>query len=295
MVLNMTRPGTFQKGHKFAIGSRGQIHRDLTIELISQLNEPVDKRQPSMTKLQRVVSNLIAQASGVDEYDEKGNLVKRGTGDLAAIMVIFDRVEGRVPRATSSSVSQSSSTRQPSSINSVNMPWQANCSVTGSASPTDAEAARVLIDQPRANGLQGVLNMTRPGVFQKGHKLAIGSRGQIRRDLTIELISQLDEIFDKRTGQTKLQRVVSNLVAQATGVDEYDEKGNLVKEGTGDLAAILAIFDRVEGKVPRATGSSVSQSGSTRQSASPTDDAAARDLINQNHADLQAVANRKSH
>ena len=293
MVLNMTRPGTFQKGHKFAIGSRGQIHRDLTIELISQLNEPVDKRQPSMTKLQRVVSNLIAQASGVDEYDEKGNLVKRGTGDLAA--KIFDRVEGRVPRATSSSVSQSSSTRQPSSINSVNMPWQANCSVTGSASPTDAEAARVLIDQPRANGLQGVLNMTRPGVFQKGHKLAIGSRGQIRRDLTIELISQLDEIFDKRTGQTKLQRVVSNLIAQATGVDEYDEKGNLVKEGTGDLAAILAIFDRVEGKVPRATGSSVSQSGSTRQSASPTDDAAARDLINQNHADLQAVANRKSH
>jgi hypothetical protein len=92
-----------------------------------------------------------------------------------------------------------------------------------------------------------------------------------------------------------LQRVVSNLIAQATGVDEYDEKGNLVKEGTGDLAAILAIFDRVEGKVPRATGSSVSQSGSTRQSASPTDDAAARDLINQNHADLQAVANRKSH
>src|ERR1700738_1281597 len=293
MVLNMTRPGTFQKGHKFAIGSRGQIHRDLTIELISQLNEPVDKRQPSMTKLQRVVSNLIAQASGVDEYDEKGNLVKRGTGDLAA--KIFDRVEGRVPRATSSSVSQSSSTRQPSYINSVNMPWQANCSVTGSASPTDAEAARVLIDQPRANGLQGVLNMTRPGVFQKGHKLAIGSRGQIRRDLTIELISQLDEIFDKRTGQTKLQRVVSNLIAQATGVDEYDEKGNLVKEGTGDLAAILAIFDRVEGKVPRATGLSVSQSGSTRQSASPTDDAAARDLINQNHADLQAVANRKSH
>jgi hypothetical protein len=294
MVLNMTRPGTFQKGHKLSIGSRGQIRRDLTIELISQLNEVVDKRT-GQTKLQRVVSNLVAQATGVDEYDEKGNLVKEGTGDLAAILAIFDRVEGKVPRATGSSVSQSGSTRQPSSINSVNMPWQANCSVTGSASPTDAEAARVLIDQPRAGGLQGVLNMTRPGVFQKGHKLAIGSRGQIRRDLTIELISQLDEIFDKRTGQTKLQRVVSNLIAQATGVDEYDEKGNLVKEGTGDLAAILAIFDRVEGKVPRATGSSVSQSGSTRQSASPTDDAAARDLINQNHADLQAVANRKSH
>ena len=127
-----------------------------------------------------------------------------------------------------------------------------------------------------------VLNMTRPGTFQKGHKLAIGSRGQFPRDLRIELVSQLNEVVDKRTGQTKLQRLVSNLIAKAI-------------DGTGDLAAILAIFDRVEGKVPRATRSSVSQSGSTRQSASPTDDAAARDLINQNHADLQAVANRKSH
>jgi hypothetical protein len=121
MVLNMTRPGTFQKGHKLAIGSRGQIHRDLTIELISQLNEPSDKRQPSVTKLQRVISNLIANAIN---------------GDLVAIKAIFDRVEGRVPRTTRSSVSQSGSTRQPSSINSVNVPWQANCSVTGSASPT---------------------------------------------------------------------------------------------------------------------------------------------------------------
>jgi hypothetical protein len=121
MVLNMTRPGTFQKGHKLAIGSRGQIHGDWTIALISQLNEPVDKRQPSVTKSQRVVSNLIAHATGVDEYDEEGNLVKRGTGDLAAILAILDRVEGRVPRATSSSVSQSGSTRQPSSINSENM------------------------------------------------------------------------------------------------------------------------------------------------------------------------------
>jgi hypothetical protein len=111
------------------------------------------------------------------------------------------------------------------------MPWQANCSVTGSASPTDAAAARVLIDQLHAGGL----------------------------------ISQLNEIFDKRTGQTNLQRVVSNLVAQASGADEYDEKGKLVKRDTGDLAAIKEIFDRVEGRVPRATRSSVSQNGSTRQ------------------------------
>jgi hypothetical protein len=134
MVLNMTRPGTFQKGHKLAIGSRGQIRRDLTIELISQLNEIFDKRT-GQTNLQLVVSNLIALATGADEYDKKGNLVKRGTGDLAAIKEIFDRIEGRVPRATRSSVSQSGSTRQPS-ISSVNMPWQAYCSATGSASPT---------------------------------------------------------------------------------------------------------------------------------------------------------------
>jgi hypothetical protein len=240
----------------------------LTIELISQLNEIFDKRT-GQTNLQRVVSNLVAQAAGADEYDKKGKLVKRGTGDLAAIKEIFDRVEGK-PRtltygATGSSVSQSGSTNQPSSISSVNMPWQANCSVTGSASPTDAAAARVLIDQLHAGGLQGVVNRTRPGTFQKGHKLAIGSRGQIRRDLTVELISQLNEIFDKRTGQTNLQRVVSNLVAQASGADEYDEKGKLVKRDTGDLAAIKEIFDRVEGRVPRATRSSVSQNGSTRQ------------------------------
>jgi hypothetical protein len=132
----MARPGTFQKGHKLGIGSRGQIRRDLTIELISQLNEIFDKGT-GQTKLQRVVSNLIALAIN---------------GDLAAIKEIFDRVEGKVPRATGSSVSQRPSTCQPSSISSVNMPWQANCSVTGSASPTDAAAARVLIDQLHARG-----------------------------------------------------------------------------------------------------------------------------------------------
>src|SRR5271165_4784292 len=80
--------------------------------------------------------------------------------------------------------------------------------------------------------------MTRPGTFQKGNKLASGSHGQFRRDFTIELVSQLNEIHDKRTGQTNLQRIVSNLIAQAKGVDKYDKKGKLVKRGTGDLAAI---------------------------------------------------------
>jgi hypothetical protein len=76
-----TRPGTFQKAHKLAIGSRGQIRRDLTIELISQLDEIFDKRQPSVTKMDRVVSNLVEHAM---------------RGDPAAIKEIFDRVEGRV-------------------------------------------------------------------------------------------------------------------------------------------------------------------------------------------------------
>src|SRR5271166_1567204 len=106
--------------------------------------------------------------------------------------------------------------------------------------------------------------MTRPGTFQKGNKLASGSHGQFRRDFTIELVSQLNEIHDKRTGQTNLQRIVSNLIAQAKGVDKYDKKGKLVKRDTGNLRAIKEIMDRVEGRVPRATRS-VSQSGSTRQ------------------------------
>ena len=93
-------------------------------------------------------------------------------------------------------------------------------------------------------------------------------------------------------GQTKLQRVVSNLIALACGIDEYDEKGNLVKRDTGDLAAILAIFDRVEGRVPRQPSiSSVNRSWQPRDC---PDDTAVRDLMDRIHADLQG-ANRKSH
>jgi len=144
----MTRPGTFQKGNKLASGSHGQFRRDFTIELVSQLNEIHDKRT-GQTNLQRIVSNLIAQAKGVDKYDKKGKLVKRDTGNLRAIKTIMDRVEGRVPRATRSSVSQSGITRQPS-ISSVNRPWQANRSATGSASPLDDSVAR-MVDRLSAN------------------------------------------------------------------------------------------------------------------------------------------------
>ena len=104
----------FKKGHKHGLGSNGQLRRDITIELISQLNEfdtvnylPGEQR----LKLHRVVDNLIEKALGRDEYYEedvsdengkllhkKGELKKRDTGDLRAIVEIANRLEGRPGR-----------------------------------------------------------------------------------------------------------------------------------------------------------------------------------------------------
>jgi len=92
--------------------------------------------------------------------------------------------------------------------------------------------------------------------FRKGHggKGGPGSNGQLRRDLTIELISQLNEFdhdctFLPPEKRLKLNRIVHNLIERAChGGDEFDEQGNFKRPGTGDLAAILAIFDRLEGK-----------------------------------------------
>jgi hypothetical protein len=67
----------------------------------------------------------------------------------------------------------------------------------------------------------------------------------------MELIQQLNEVVKDKDGieRPKLHRVIKNLITQATtAADEYDEDGNLVKEGAGDLAAIREIFDRLEGK-----------------------------------------------
>ena len=85
--------------------------------------------------------------------------------------------------------------------------------------------------------------------FQKGHKLAKGSNGQIRRDLTTELISQLNETIECADGmkRTKLHRVVKNLIAQAIGTDMVNSDGTIT-ESTGDLMAIKEIFDRLEGR-----------------------------------------------
>jgi hypothetical protein len=90
--------------------------------------------------------------------------------------------------------------------------------------------------------------------FKKGHKHAIGSNGQLRRDLTVELISQLNEVAKDPDGvhRPKMHRLVRNLITQATtSADEHNEKGKLVKEGAGNLTAILAVFDRLEGKAPQ--------------------------------------------
>ena len=93
--------------------------------------------------------------------------------------------------------------------------------------------------------------------FQKGNQLAKGrsnsTNGGMRRDTTIELITQLNELSKTYEGtpeqRTNLNRMIRNLVTKATTGDDVDEKtGKLLKEGTGDLQAILAIMDRVDGK-----------------------------------------------
>jgi hypothetical protein len=89
---------SFKRGHKFGRGSNGQLRRDLTIELISQLNEFDSLNYtgvgPKRDNLHRIVENLVLQAKGQDQI-ESGKVVKRERGDLAAIREIFDRLEGK--------------------------------------------------------------------------------------------------------------------------------------------------------------------------------------------------------
>jgi hypothetical protein len=83
--------------------------------------------------------------------------------------------------------------------------------------------------------------------------------------ITSELIQQLNEV-DPKTGRSKLQRLVENLIEKATTGDDrylmetrtrmvngkkvtYQVPTNtLVHKGTGDLAAIKEILNRVDGK-----------------------------------------------
>jgi hypothetical protein len=86
--------------------------------------------------------------------------------------------------------------------------------------------------------------------FQKGHKFSPGVNGQLRRDATLELISQLYELIKNADGskRPKLHRLIRNLITKATtGDDKVDKDGKII-EGTGDTTAILAIIDRIEGR-----------------------------------------------
>jgi hypothetical protein len=76
--------------------------------------------------------------------------------------------------------------------------------------------------------------------FQKGHKAkgGPGTNGQLRRDLTIELVSNLNKVvkeaeFKKYLNRERLEVVVDQLVLQAM---------------RGDLMAIQAVWDRLEGR-----------------------------------------------
>jgi hypothetical protein len=89
--------------------------------------------------------------------------------------------------------------------------------------------------------------------FQKGNTLGKEATHQ-RRDFTVELLAQLDEIVKYKLPLTKeqlsfKQRIIRNLLMRAACLgDEFDAEGKLIKEGMGDLQAILAILDRLEGK-----------------------------------------------
>jgi len=97
----------FQKGNRAAVGNKGP-HRDrtMTLELISQLNA-LDP-QTNRSRLSRIIEKLIQLASGLYvEYEtvkvkEKGKVVekkikvlKERDADLDAIMLIWDRLEGK--------------------------------------------------------------------------------------------------------------------------------------------------------------------------------------------------------
>jgi hypothetical protein len=62
----------------------------------SELCKTYDNSEPSRTKLNRMIENLITKATdGDDVVNAEGKLVKKGTGDLAAIREIMDRIEGK--------------------------------------------------------------------------------------------------------------------------------------------------------------------------------------------------------
>jgi len=91
--------------------------------------------------------------------------------------------------------------------------------------------------------------------FKKGNKLGKGTQRQFRRDITLELVSQLNEFAKDENGvsRSKLHLVVRNLVDRAVEhVPVFDKDGHEIGVEKGDMQAIIHIFDRLEGK-PRQT------------------------------------------
>ena len=78
--------------------------------------------------------------------------------------------------------------------------------------------------------------------------------GGMRDVFTSELIQQMEEVLKYEHPLTKKQRtfkqrIVHNIIMRAACLgDEYDKDGKLIKEGMGDLQAIVALMDRLEGK-----------------------------------------------
>jgi hypothetical protein len=62
--------------------------------------------------------------------------------------------------------------------------------------------------------------------------------GGLRREVTVELVTQLNEMLKCKDGvdRTKLHRLVKNLITQATtGADVVDEHGKVIHESTPSL------------------------------------------------------------
>ena len=87
--------------------------------------------------------------------------------------------------------------------------------------------------------------------FKKGNTAAKDSK-PLRRDMTLALIANLNDVdtFNTLFGEKRrefIDRIVENLVLHAAWRDYVDKEGNKRRD-IGDLAAILAIIDRLEGK-----------------------------------------------
>lgn len=112
--------------------------------------------------------------------------------------------------------------------------------------------------------------------FATGNKIAKNNRGPWRTPITQQIVSQLNEVWDKSdpASRTKLQVMTERLISVAIGEDrkvplvkiEKNKKGEsvmvaianrdgspkmVVVPGVPDLSAIKEITDRVQGRAPQ--------------------------------------------